>query len=276
MGRRQRKKAAKAKKAEARKAAAKPPNKVVQGSKIVARQTGTIVAAAYFPHFLRIHLRYMRHNFRTWAALFVAPFLAIKLALIALFNRLSDGQSGVWKFDLLAILLVALCFFLAERNRDFRRAYVNIAPAVMGLGLLYWASGTIGFLTPGFLVLTILIIVFTKTVWKFTTERGYEQLSDGGDRNFVKGREFYMAGDYEQALPHLKKAAKHNHFKSLFLLGEAYENGHFVEPNVVKAAGCYFKASQKGYEPAAKRYQEILGSLSCEQKAEAESLWFQI
>ena len=123
---------------------------------------------------------------------------------------------------------------------------------------------------------TVLIILFTKTVWKFTTKRGYEQLSDGGDRNFVKGRNLYKDGEYEQAVRYLKKAAKHKHFKSLFLLGEAYEKGHFFEPDLVKAAGCYFKASQKGYEPAIKRYQEIVKSLSAEQKTEAESLWFKV
>jgi len=251
-----------------------PPSGKLAGSKVMVRRASAIAAASYFPEFLRIHLRYMRHNFRIWAALFVAPFLAIKLALIAIFNRIATSDSGTWKFDLMAIFIVALCFFLAERNREFRRIYVYAAPAIMGIGLLYWAFNTTRGSTAGFLVLAALIFLFTRRVGLFTIRRGFEQLAEGGDKDYVKGLTFFENQDFEQALPLLEKSAKHDHFKSLYLIGEAYSQGHHYEADMAKAAAYFFKAGRKGHTNGYARYEALMPELSEAQKSKIERGWF--
>jgi len=220
----------------------------------VVRKVGFMALGAYVPKFFRIHLRYIRNNLRAWVVLFVTPFLAIKLFMIALIERLSqfgEGPDGVvWHYDIIAIFAVAVCFAMAERHRGFRRFYVYAVPTVMALGLLYWAGGRGGYANVGYLFKAGLIGILTYRVGKFTINKGYEQLSDGADKDYKRGRDHYESGEYELAIPFLETAAKRGHFKSLFLLGDAYEYGHCVEADLAKAAEYFMKSSRKGYRKA--------------------------
>lgn len=250
--------------------------KIKQTSGLVTK-FGIVALGAYFPKFFRIHLSYMRHNFRAWAALFVAPFLTIKLFMIALFESLSrfgNGTGGtVWHFDIIAIFAVALCFVLAERHQGFRRIYVYAVPTIMALGLLYWAGGNGGYLNIGYLVKAGLIGYLTYRVGRFTIASGYQQLSEGGDKDYSQGYEHYAREEYDLAMPFLEKAAKRGHFKSLFLLGDAYECGNFYEADPSKAAEYFIKSGRKGYDKANARYEELLKRLSTKQRAEIQDIW---
>jgi len=238
------------------------PNKRKQASTAV-KKIGAMSLAIYVPGFLRIHARYARNHFRAWAALFVAPFLAIKLALVSA-SKLFELE-GTWRYDFIAILLVGFFFYLAERRRDVRQYYVYAAPTIMGIGLLYWAGGG-GFLNIGFAVKAALIILFTLKVGQFTISRGYEQLSEGANKHFHKGKIHYQAGEYDLAMPFFEKAARRGHFKSLYLLGVAHENGQFYERDLIKAAYYYLKAGKKGYAEANERYKKLIESMSNDEK----------
>jgi len=252
--------------------------KVKQSTK-VARRLGGLYAAQFYPNFIAIHFRYAKDNFRVWAALFIAPFIAVKLSLIRVFEWLSttgSGGSGGWQFDLLAIFCIALCFVMAERYRNFRKFYVYFAPAIMGLSLLYWAGGQPGMhlLTTGFAVKAALIGLLTYRVGRFTIDTGYQVLTDGADKNYRAGRDHYELGEYELAMPLLEKSAKKGHFKSQFLLGVAYENGHHYPVDKVLAAKQYLKATKKGHQKAKQRLQSIMDVMNEEQKAEIQGRLF--
>ncbi len=241
----------------------------------VVHKVGTIAAAAYFPEFLRIHLRYMRHNFWVWAALFIAPFLAVKLALISLFNSMANENSGVWKFDLMAIFIVAFCFFLAERNRKFRQVYVNAAPLITGASLLYWMGADHhNYLSVDFGIKAALIAWLSLRIWRFSKTKGYQQLTEGGDKDYARGKAYYENQEYNLALPLLEKAAKHGHFKSLYLIGDAYEYGHHYGADPFQAAAHFRRASKRGYAKANARYDALLPSLTETQITEIEIDWF--
>ena len=223
---------------------------------------GALALAAYFPGFFRIHLRYIRNYPIVWAGLFVAPFLAIKMALVTIFGWFNTQSRNGLVFDVMAIFLIALCFFAAERHREFRRIYVIIAPLIIFVSLIYWAWKGQGFPSPGFLVLAFLIWLLSISVWKLAGKKGYQALSDGGSRKFAKARKFYEHGDYERAVKLLEKTAKKKHFKSLFLLGEFYEQGHYYDQDLFKAAELYLTAGKKGYSPARERFRAIYDQLS--------------
>jgi len=239
------------------------------------KAVGGFFLSLYLPKFVRIHFRYVKHSFRVWAALFVAPFLAIKLSLITVFNWLAEESSSVWKFDLIAIFAVAVCFVLAERHRKFRQFYVYAAPIVMMLGLLHWAGDGSGYLSLGYAVKGALIVYFSYRVGRFTISTGYQKLTDGADKDYIKGREHYDGGAYDLALPLLEKAAKRGHFKSLYFIGDAYENGHFYEADLVKAAEHYKSAGRKGYAKANDRFQEILNRMTDAEKDQIKYDWFE-
>lgn len=242
----------------------------IKQSSVLVKKAGLFTLGAFIPGFLRIHWRYLRNNLRAWVALFVAPFMAIKLSLIALVGWFASDTAGVWKFDLIAIFSVALCFFLAERHRGFRKVYVYVVPAVMAVCLLYWAGSDSGVLNAGFAVKAILIGLLTYRVGKFTITKGYEQLTEGADKDYHQGRLHYDRGDYELALPFLEKAAKRGHFKSLYLLGEAYELGHHYDKDIVKAARHFLRAGKKGYAKANQRHESLLGKMTTSEQKQAE------
>lgn len=257
--------AAKAARKKEKKAKAKKRNRTT-------RKLGVVVMGAFVPAFINIHFRYARHNFKAWAALFIAPFLVVKLALIRLLDMLPDDNHVVWHYDLLAIFIISICFYLAERFDDFRRIYVWAVPVTIFFGLLYWSNGQGSNQLSGAVIKLALIGYLTYRVGKFTIKHGYTQLDDGADGDYHTGKELYDAGDYTQAIPLLEASATRGHFKSLVLLGDAYENGHHYDPDIIKAAACYHKASQKGYAPATKRYGLLSEELTLEQTIEAESL----
>lgn len=240
----------------------------------LTKAAGSLALSAYLPKFVRIHFRYMRHSFKVWAALFVAPFLAIKLSLIALFNWLAQEGDGVWKFDLIAVFAVALCFVIAERNRKFRQFYVYAAPIVMMLGLLHWAGEGSGYLNRGYLIKAALILYFSHRVGRFTITTGYQKLTEGADKDYILGREHYDNGEYDIALPLLETAAERGHFKSLYFIAEAYELGRYYEADLVKAAEYYQSAGRKGYAKGNERFQDVLGRMTSEQKDRIKNRYF--
>lgn len=256
-------KAAKAEKKQAKKAKAKTRNRHT-------RRLGLLVMGAYVPAFINIHFRYARHNFKTWAALFVAPFLVAKLVLIRLVEMLPDQDQIVWHFDLLAILVISLCFYAAERFDEFRRFYVWAVPVTIFFGLIYWSTGQGSNELSGMIVKLLLIGYLSYRVGKFTLKEGYTQLDDGADDDYHQGKELYDAGAYAAAMPLLENSAGRGHFKSLYLLGEAYEAGHHYPQDPVKAAACYHKATKKGYARAMKRYDAVVARLTPDQTRDLE------
>ncbi len=201
----------------------------------------------------------------------MAPFLVIKLCLSTIFGWFGNKASGGLAFDVIAIFLIALCFYMAERHERFRQFYVHFAPALTGVGLFYWMGQQTGFFNVGYFVLALLIWVFAVRVWRFTTKHGYRVLSDGGDRKFSKARTLYENGDYDKALPLLEKSAAKGHFRSLYLIGEAYEMGRLYEANRLKAAEYYLKSGKKGWHPAREKFKAIFGTLTVNEQKRLES-----
>lgn len=244
--------------------------KKAQTSKVV-KTVGGLVLGQYVPGFLKIHLRYIKRNVRVWLALFVAPFLAIKLFFVSLFNIISDGTIGTWKFDLIAIFVVALCFFLAERHRSFRKFYVYFAPAVMCLGLLYWAAnGGADLVSPGFIVKAVLIGYLTFRIGRFTIDMAYQILTEGADPNYREGRDLYDQKEYELAMPLLEASAARGHFKSMYLIGEAYERGFHYKKDRIKAAEYYWESGKKGYAKGSERFRDLMDRMSKSEKVEMD------
>ena len=233
-------------------------SKTRQTTKVV-KKLGGIALASYVPGFFKIHLRYIRNYPIVWAALFVAPFLAIKMALINIFGLFGAEARRGLAFDVLAIFLIALCFYAAERHEKFRRVYVILAPAIVFISLIYWASH-MGFFNPGFWVVGILIAGLTRIVWGISGTKGGHALDHGGSRKYAKAREFYDAGHYDKAVPLLEKAAKGKHFMVLYLLAESYELGHYFEKDLFKAAKLYQRSSKKGYPPALEKFQHLFAN----------------
>lgn len=237
---------------------------------LVFRKMGAITLAAYVPGFFRIHLRYIRNYPIVWAGLFVAPFIAVKLALVTIFGWFNtESKSGV-AFDILAIFVIALCFFAAERNRHFRRYYIYLAPAIIFFSLLYSTWRQQGFMTPGFIVLGILIWLLAMVVWKLAGTKGYQALTHGGSRRYAKSVKLLQQGNFEKGFKLLQKSAKSGHFKSLFLMGEIYENGRGVDTDLFRAAELYLRASKKGYRPASERFEAVYERLEPEDHARLE------
>lgn len=235
----------------------------------VVKKLGGIALSSYVPGFFKIHLRYIKNYPIVWAALFVAPFLAIKMALINIFGLFGAEARRGLAFDVLAIFFIALCFYAAERHEKFRRIYVILAPAIIFVSLIYWASN-MGWFNPGFWVVGVLIALLTRAVWGISSQKGTQALDHGGSRKYAKARELYEAGDYNAAVPLLEKAAKRKHFKVLFLLAECYHLGRHHEKDLFKAATLYHRASKKGYAPALTRFQEIYGTFDEETQSRFE------
>ena len=235
----------------------------------IAKTMGGAVWRSYVPGFFLIHLRYIRNYPIVWAALFVAPFIAIKMFLVSIFGWFEADTVKTLSLDISAIFILALCFYRAERDQSFRKFYILLAPATIFFGLIYWASH-MGLMNPGFWVVGILIWLLSLAVWKISSTKGKTALSNGGNRKYAKARALYDAGNYKDAVPLLEKAAKNGHFKVLFLLGECHERGHYFKPDLFNAARYYQRASKKGYRPAFERLAPIYEQLSPEDKNRLE------
>ena len=223
--------------------------------------------AAYLPGFFKIHLRYIRNFPLVWATLFVAPFIAIKLVLVTIFGWFGEQGSGGLAFDIMAIFLIAICFFLAERHRNVRQIYVYLGPAIIAGGLLYWAWSSQGFMSPGFMILVLLIAVLVRRVYRISTIDGWRAFEDGGSRKYRKARKLFSEGQEEKAMKLMEKTAKKGHFKSLYFLAESYELGRFYERDLFKACALYLKSSKKGYKPAHEKFRLLFENMSeAEQK----------
>lgn len=243
-------------------------------TKRFAKRVGNAALSSYVPSFFRIHLRYIRNYPIVWAAFFVAPFIAIKMSLVRLFGWLGTGTSIGLGYDIMAIFVVALGFYMAERSEAFRHYYIYLAPAVIFISLIYAASG-LGLMNPGFWAVGILIWLLSAAVLKITRGKGAHALAHGGDRKYAKARALYDAGDYQQAVPMLEKAAKGGHFLVLHLMGECYEKGHYFKPDIFKAARLYQRAAKKGYSPALTRFKNIHDGLSPEDQERLETSMLQ-
>lgn len=234
------------------------------------RKFGLLLMGAYVPAFINIHFRYAKHNFKVWAALFIAPFLVAKLVLMRINDMLPEHEQIVWHYDLLAIFAISICFYAAERFDNFRRVYVWAVPVTIFCGLLYWSNGQGSNEMSGSIVKLLLIAYLSYRVGKFTISDGYVELDDGADTDYHTGKELYDVAAYGAAMPLLEASARRGHFKSLYLLGDIYENGHHTPKDIVKAAVFYHKAGQKGYVPAAKRCEAVLETLTPQQSLSFE------
>ena len=222
------------------------------------------------PGFIRIHFRYIRYSFLTWIVLFVAPFVMLVFGLRQLRGLAADINPNDTQIYLIAFFAIAVMFFLAERNRRFRKIYVILIPALVILyGLIDLAVDPGRF--PGNLFrFAILTGIPAWWLWKRATRRGFDALTDGADKNYRAGYELYLKEDYEAAFELLEKSARRGHMKSLYLIGDAFEHGYGKVKNRVKAARLYDKAGGKGYKKAQEALQRLCADMSAAEKAQYE------
>ncbi len=201
--------------------------------------------------------------------MFVAPYIAIRLSLVNIFGWFGGEAKKAFGYDIMAILCLAICFYLAERLPEFRRFYIYLAPAVIFFGLIYWASH-MGVLSVAFWVIGVLIWLLAYFVLRITRTKGLFALDHGGSRKYAKTKKLYDAGDYQAAIPLLEKSAKRGHFKGLNLLGECHELGRGYEQDMFKAARYYLRAAKKGYRPAYASFERVYDQLDDAQRLDIE------
>lgn len=235
----------------------------------VLKKIGALTLRSFIPGFFKIHGRYLVNFPIVWLAFFIAPYIAIKLSLVNVFGWFGAEAKKALTYDLLAILTLAICFYLAERLPEFRRHYVYLAPGVIFCGLIYW-SLPMGVLNPGFWAVAVLIWLLSYLVWRITRSKGLYALDHGGSRKFAKTKKLYDASDYESAVPLLEKAVKRGHFKVLNLLGECHELGRGYAPDMSKAARYYLRAAKKGYRPAYASFERVYDQLDDDQRLDIE------
>lgn len=223
------------------------------------------------PGFIKIHLRYLFRNPFVWAVLFLAPFV-IGLFTVSSFSRnILEVEPSGWQIFLIVLFLIALAFFLAERNRTFRKIYVRAIPAMILVNGVFIYIFDVGSLFGGLVVFMILAVLPAWIIGKLSMGMGYRMLSDGADRNYRPGRDLYMDGQYADAFIHLEPAARRGHVKSLYLIGHAFENGNGRELDRVKAARFYEKSSKKGYRKAHTAFETLSASFTTEERNAFES-----
>lgn len=214
------------------------------------------------PGFIRVHWRYARHSFLTWLVLFVAPFVIGVAILSVISEKILKVEATDWQLFLIALFLIAVAFFFAERHRKFRRIYVIAIPAMVVVNGVVHLLFTNGFSIGGVITFGILAGLPAWWLGRHATGKGYRLLSDGADKDYRPGRDLYMDGQYEDAFMHLEPSAKRGHMKSLYLLGHAFENGNGCEKARVKAARFYDKASRKGYRKANTAFDALFETFS--------------
>ena len=223
------------------------------------------------PGFIRIHLRYIVSNPFVWCVLFVAPFV-IGLVTLSQFSRgVLQVEPGGWQLFFLVLFLIALAFYFAERNRTFRKIYVRALPAMVVLnGLIRFVLNADFSLGP-IIVFFVLSVIPAWLLGLLSMGMGYRMLSNGADRKYRPGRDFYMEGDYETAMAYLEPSARRGHMKSLYLVGEAHEQGWFYERDRVKAARFYNKSAQKGYRKAQLAFERLCASFTPDEQTRFEN-----
>lgn len=217
------------------------------------------------PGFIRIHFRYIRRSLITWVVLFIAPFIIGLMTLSMMTNHWAEVSLTGWQHFLIMLFLIALAFYFAERFRKFRRFYVIAIPAMVVLNGFFRFVILDGFSLGNFVAFSILAGFPAWILGRLSMGKGYRMLSDGADKDYRRGRDFYMEGDYTKAFVHLEPAAKRGHMKSLYLMGHAFEHGHGREQERVKAARLYDKAAKKGYRKAHGAFEALFETFSAEE-----------
>ncbi|GLQ21933.1 hypothetical protein GCM10007854_28880 [Algimonas porphyrae] len=217
------------------------------------------------PGFIRIHLRYLFSNPFVWAVLFLAPFV-IGLFTVSSFSRnVLQINLSEWQIFLIVLFLIALSFFFAERNRTFRKIYVRAIPAMVIINGIFVYIFDLDSLFGGLVVFAILAVLPGWILGKLSMGMGYRMLSNGADRHYRPGRDFYMEGAYDNAFLHLEPAARRGHMKSLYLIGHAHEHGNGRDKDRIRAARFYDKAAKKGYKKAQKAFETLCNTFSADE-----------
>ena len=202
------------------------------------------------PGFIKVHWRYARRSFITWFVLFIAPFVIGVMSLRIITEKLFKMHPNDWQLYLVALFLIAVAFFFAERHRKFRRIYVTAIPVMVIVNGLFNLLFTDGLSTGSVITFGILAGLPAWWLGRRARGKGYRLLSDGADKDYRPGRDLYMDGKYVEAFVHLEPAAKRGHMKSLYLIGHAHEHGQGRKLDRIKAARFYDKAGRKGYGKA--------------------------
>ena len=218
--------------------------------------------------FIRIHFRYATHNPFIWIVLVIAPFILGLILLSAFFTQILEINLKSWQNFLVALFLMALAFFMAER---FRKFYVYAIPGMVIINGLFNFFIKNGYSFGNLVAFGILAGVPAWIFGKFSIGHGYRMLSDGGYKNYRLGRNLYMDGETKEGLVYLEPIAKKGHMKSLYLMGHAHEHGNGDNPDIFKAAWFYEKASSKGYSKASTTYHRLLQSFDSEQMKHYET-----
>jgi hypothetical protein len=217
------------------------------------------------PGFIRIHFRYALRNPFIYLVLVIAPFILGLMLLSAFSTYVLKTDAKGWQIFFITLFFIALAFYAAERSRQFRKLYVIAIPGMVianGVFNLFFKSG----LSFGsYIVFLILAVIPALILGKLSMGYGYRLLSDGADKNYRRGRDLYMAGEYGAAFLHLEPSARRGHMKSLYLLGHAHEFGHDRELDIFKATRFYEQSSSRGYRKATEAYERLIESFDTEQ-----------
>lgn len=214
------------------------------------------------PGFIKIHLRYLRRNPIIWAVLVMAPFILGLMSLSMMNRKWAEISFTGWQRFFIVLLFIAAAFYFAERHRRFRRFYVMAIPGMVLINGFFRFVILGGSFVGGVVTFAILAGLPAWLLGRLSMGAGYRMLSDGADKDYRPGRDLYMEGDYEKAFLRLKPSAKRGHMKSLYLLGQAYENGHGCEPQRVRAAQFYNKSAKKGYRKAHGAFETLFASFT--------------
>lgn len=233
--------------------------------KTVATDYAPTLLGLRIPGFIKIHFRYLARNPFIWLVLVLAPFI-IGLMTLSMLNQASAEVSlSGWQRFFIVLLVIAMAFYFAERDRKFRRFYVIAIPGMVILNGLFRFVFDGGLSFGNFVTFGILALIPAWILSKFSMGMGYRMLSDGADRNYRPGRDLYMDGKYEQALIRLEPSAKRGHMKSLYLLGHAHEHGNGRAQDRIRAARFYDKSAKKGYRKAHSAFEALFATFTTEE-----------
>ena len=217
------------------------------------------------PGFIRIHFRYLARNPFIWLVLVIAPFI-IGLVSLSMMNSAWDEVSLTgWQRFFIVLLIIAMAFYYAERDRKFRRFYVMAIPGMVIINGLFRFAFAGGLSFGGLVAFGILAGLPAFILGKLSMGMGYRMLSDGADRHYRPGKNLYVEGQYEQAFIHLELSAKRGHMKSLYLLGHAHEHGNGRIQDRIKAASFYNKSAKKGYRKSYAAFEALFATFTAEE-----------
>lgn len=242
-----------------------------QNIKAAALQYVPMIFGLRVPGFIKVHWRYARRSFITWLVLFIAPFVIGVASLSVISEKILKVETTEWQLFLIALFLIAVAFFFAERHRTFRRIYVMAIPAMVILNGVVHLVFTNGLSLGSVVTFGILAVLPAWWLGRHSMGKGYRLLSNGADKNYRPGRDLYMDGQYKEAFAHLEPSAERGHMKSLYLLGDAYEHGNGRDKDRIKAAWFYDKASRKGYRKAHTAFDILFETFSPDEIAAFET-----